>query len=421
MADRVKTDARRRGLFGDDGFTLIESITAATVLLVIAAAVITTLVTTADWYAKARVRTEAKAVAERVMTLILARNYEDIHLGTSGQTWADGAIPELMGWPSSVGTLSVETSMAPQTDPATGLPVTQVVVTATPIGRNEDIHATVIRFASGWQRPRVGSSTATVAVEVQIMSGTPRVALSQSGARVQLLNTSTMRETYYAVTNSFGVARFDNVEEGQYFLTSDPRFGTDIRPVHFPTRVYPTRSGSSAVVKYSMDVIRKNTSAILSVGAFENEGFHNPQLVLGRWNWDVVKPYKPVVGLVVYARPLLNVDGTGSGIVGADTTYPTESLLGPYAGTVNAYGVAHIEIPWTVDTDLGQRWTVWCTTVDKPTASNPSPSPVKHQMADFASGDWGTPVDQADLMDQGNASKVPQFIDLLNQNPVNIP
>lgn len=65
---------RRRGDLSDDGFTLIESLTASAILLVVAVGVINTLVTTGGWYAQARLRTEANAVANQVMSVILSRN-----------------------------------------------------------------------------------------------------------------------------------------------------------------------------------------------------------------------------------------------------------------------------------------------------------------------------------------------------------
>lgn len=434
MIGRIRTApaaASARVRVSDGGFTLIESLTASAVLLVVSVAVVMTLVATSGWYAKARMRTEANTVANQVMSLILSRNASEIRRPLQGETWPD-AIPEQMQWPSAIGTMSVETSLVPVIDPATKLPVTEVIVTAEPLTQPLDPPAMVVRYATGWQEKDQNGNKALVPVQVQIQ--TNRADLAQSGVRVQLLDTSTMGETYYAVTDGSGIARFTGVAQGQYFLTSDPRFGTDIRPLHFPARVYPTLLGTPGqpdipAVKYTLEVVRQTSAALLSVGGFQTDGFKNPQFQFGVWNWDIDKPYRPAMGsngtkLVIYARPVLNVAGTASGVVGAGATYPDESALeksagapAPYSAPVNDYGVAQIVIPWTVDTGAGQYWQVWCTVVDRTSGA----SPRTIWLNDYASGGWGTPVNQVDLMDQGQWSKLPQFTGLLNTDPVNLP
>jgi prepilin-type N-terminal cleavage/methylation domain-containing protein len=415
MTGRIGASGRGRENHGEGGFTLIESIVAAAILLIIATAVVTTLVATSSWYAQARARTDATAVANQVMSLILSRNASDIRRPQQGETWPT-AIPVNMTWPSANGTYSIDTSLVSQVDSATGLPVTEVVVTASPLTQvfTPPISASVIRFASGWQQQYQQSGTPTVTVQVQIQ--TDQADLAVSGARVQLLDPSSLTESYYAVTDGTGVATFPSVLQGQYFLTSDSRFGTDVLPLNFPQRVYPTRLGpsgqsSSPVVQYTLEVVQQSTPAILSVGAFNNDGFTSDAFPYqyGRWVWDIEKPYQPAKCLDgtyawVYAQPVLNVAGSGSGIAGAGPTYPNESSLGPYAAQVDGYGIARIQVPWTIDPNVGQSWTVWYKTADG----------VKHTMTDYASGGWGTAINQIDLMSQGDRSKLPQFTNLVN-------
>jgi prepilin-type N-terminal cleavage/methylation domain-containing protein len=112
MTDQLRIGARRLGHARDDGFTLIESLTAAAILLVIAVAIVTTLIATGGWYSSARTRTEATAVANEVMSLILSRNYSDIHYAESNETWPTG-IPRQMPWQTAYGDFTVETSMTP--------------------------------------------------------------------------------------------------------------------------------------------------------------------------------------------------------------------------------------------------------------------------------------------------------------------
>jgi prepilin-type N-terminal cleavage/methylation domain-containing protein len=84
--DKLRIGARRLGHARDDGFTLIESLTAAAILLIIAVAIVTTLIATGGWYSSARTRTEANTVANEVMSLILSRNYSDIHYAGANES-----------------------------------------------------------------------------------------------------------------------------------------------------------------------------------------------------------------------------------------------------------------------------------------------------------------------------------------------
>lgn len=393
----------------EDGFTLIESITAATILLIIAVAVMTTLITTGGWYAKARMRTEASSVASEVMSKILSRNYADIHYADQGVDWPEG-IPQSFEWRG----FSIDTSMTPTVDPSTGIDMLQIIVTANPSGRDAlDPAVSVIRYASGWQQDSANTETMTVPVQVQIVlsdseggadTGTLR------GARVQLLADSPgVPEVYYAVTDDAGIATFPKVQEAGYFLTCDPRFGSILRPRNFPVRVFPTHGGSSnnpikAVVKYTLPVVRRDRAAVLRVGAYRSTGWTKP---FGSPWAHPPTPYQPVLGLTVYARPNLNDSSSGSGTLGYGTKYPTADQLpngGIYTGTVNAYGVAVIEIPWTCDPDDGQSWEVWTWTKDSVTGQT-----TKHTLTSYATGSWVTDLSIIDLPADGNFANTPQW------------
>jgi len=433
------TSSRAHIARDDRGFTILESLTAATILLIVAVSVVVVLITTSGWYAQARARTEANSVANQVISLILARNYGDI--GYSEEATAATppsllAIHRSMLWPSSIGTFTIDTVIdGSKVASATGLPIKEITVTASPLVAvpGAPVSVSITRFASDSNGTR-GSDAATVTVQVQIKAKVAgRTALekvAQSGVRVQLLYASHSPDTesgFWAVTDPNGIATFDSVPEVKdpanpgYFLTSDPRFGTDIRPLYFPQRVYPTRIGSAAV-KYSLEVVRHSTSAVLSVGGFQTQGFYGATFVFGRYNWLVEKPYRPVIGangtrLRIYAVPILNTPELDGRTAGTGSVYPATTMLGPYSAEVNDYGIARIEVPWTIDPGSGQSWLVWCRTQDRVTKQVLPP----HVMTIKAPGGWDTAIDQADLMDQPLASNVAQFTGLGDVDPVNSP
>ena len=430
MADRALADPRR-AYARDGGFTLIESLTAATILLVIAVAVITTLVTTGGWYAKARMRTEANAIANEVMAKILSRNPGEIHYDEA-KSWDDGGIRKLMPWDSAYGPFAVETSLTPTVDPSTGTSMTQVIVTAYPQSGPLDPPVSIIRYASGWQNDATRNRTFKIPVEVQIIVTDNETSGGDSGSlrgvRVQLLDTTTLTEARYAVTNDSGIAKFADVTEGQYFLTCDPRFGTDIRPRNFPVRVYPTHGGAAnnpilATMKYNLMVVRRTRKATLRVGAFQGAGFTNPQnRGDNTFDWtSPPTPHRPVKDLVIYARPNLNSGSSGQGTLGYGATYPDEKKLltamtgkDYYYGTVNAYGIANIEIDWTIEPEQGQTWTVWCTTI---TGGVSTP----HEMTTNVRGSWSNLIWNIDLPEDGRLSNAPQWDMLGNALPINAP
>ena len=433
---------------GDRGFTVIESLTAAVILLLVATGIITVLITTSGWYAQARMRTEATAVANQVMALVLSRNYTDIKYSedaTLATPPALLAIHKTMTWPSAIGLLSVRTDIDDSlVASSTGLPIKQVTVTATPLNQivGRPVAISIVRLAT--DTPNTLASTAsTVTVQVQIKeksAGGTLENLKESGVRVQLLYSSASPDpewaTVYtaaghsptglwALTDPNGIATFESVPQVKdpvnpgYFLTADPRFGTAIRPLHFPERVYPTRmGGSTPVVKYSLEVVRHDTPAILSIGAFQTQGFYSSTLVFGRYNWLIEKPYRPAVGasgtrLRIYAMPILNTVEIEGRTTGTASIYPSTEKLGPYSAEVNDYGIARIVIPWTIDAGLGQSWLVWCRTVGH--------TAPPYTMTIRASGGWDVPIDQAELMDQPLASSVAQFTDIGSAEPVNLP
>ncbi|HEY5483749.1 MAG TPA: prepilin-type N-terminal cleavage/methylation domain-containing protein [Propionibacteriaceae bacterium] len=366
------TSPRTRIARDDRGFTIIESLTAATILLVVAVGVMLVLVTTSGWYAQAAVRTMASTVANKSMSLTLSRNSTELHYASEGESWP-AAIPFSRTETTSIGVYSVETSMALATDPATGFLMTRITVTVDPVNQRLDPPVSIIRYASGWQG--MASSPEGLKVPVQV-----QCSIRAAGVRVQLLAPDNFSEARYAVTDSNGLAVFKDVTERSdgYFLTSDPRFGTDIRPEHFPTRILPTHGGSINnpilfVNKYTLQVVRSAVPAVLRIGVYRDAGwrFSEGQPVSTTLPYSTIyTPGDSERTLTVYAKPNLNA-GAGDGLyggVGAQTRYPNDAMVvnsAPvfvYSAKVNAYGVACIEVPWTTEAVQGQSWTVWCTT-----------------------------------------------------------
>ena len=367
---------RTRTARDDRGFTILESLTAAAILLVVAAGVMTVLITAAGWYSKATVRTMASTVANKTMSVILSRNSSELHFADGNEEWPEG-IPYSRPETTTIGVFSVDTSMAPAIDPATQVLMTRVTVTVNPEGRELDPPVQVVRFASGWQQAAATTQGFYVTVKVVLVPEDDSVfpdGSDRSGARVQLLDATDLTEAYYTTTDAGGVAIFQKVLEGQYYLTSDPRFGTEIRPVHFPMRISPTHGGAVnnpiAVVNgpYPLQVTRSSSSAMLRVGAYKTEGW----TVINESPQNPEVPYRLVMAssgdpLEIYARPVLNagaVADSGFYGMGDATLYPQESRLPTYHASVNAYGVAPILIPYTTDGNEGQYWQLWCRTKD---------------------------------------------------------
>jgi type II secretory pathway pseudopilin PulG len=401
----------------DAGFTLIESLAAAGILLVVAGGVITTLIATSNWYANARLRTQAYSVANQVMSNILARNYSDIHFAAAGETWP-GGIPEHMNWPQTGSKqFTVYTSMETTTDPKTYLEMKKISVAAIPVNQSLTPTVTVVRFTSGWQQMASSTQRFYVTVKVRLVPLQASDHVGQ-GARVQLLDPDTLAESYFATTDRDGIATFYNVLEGQYYLTSDPRFGTNIRPVRFPQRISPTHGGSAnnpimPVNSYDLLVTNSNIGATLKVGAYRTEGW----TVVGGLPQPPEIPYRIIPGLTVYAVPVLNGASAGSSGyygMGDAPLYPLESKLGVYSATANAYGVAAIPIPWTIDSST-QYWNVWCRTVDG------SGHVTIHRLTTTASGGWDSRVQRPDGAFNNPAvyGNIPQFSRLGGESAYN--
>jgi Tfp pilus assembly protein PilV len=418
MTSTASTGAARRRSRADGGFTVIESLTASAILLVIAVGVVTVLVTTAGWYANARLRTQAYAAANQVMANILSRNYAQIKVSTTSNATYPQEIPASMSWPQTgTAEFTVLTSMETTTDEKTGLDMTLVSVSAIPVGQSLDPTVTVTRYASGWQTMATSTDKFPVTVKVQLYtpSASSRDVPPWDGARVQLLDVNDLHEVAFALTDADGVATMYNVPEDRYYLTCDWRFGSNIRAVNFPTLIVPTHGGSSANPintvngPYNLAVTKSSVGAVLRVGAFETRG------------WTIVDnspqqpeiPYKYPAGLIVYASPVLN---TGSAAdlayygTGGAPLYEDETKLPVYSATVNAYGIAAIPVPYTINPDT-QHWNVWCRTID----SNNETTTV-HKITTTQPGQWTTDVqrpegaytDDTGLgFDYGN---IPQFV-----------
>jgi hypothetical protein len=296
--------------------------------------------------------------------------------------------------------------MADAVDPATGIPMTRIIVTAYPANNPLDPPVSVTRYASGWQTMPSVAQGLKVPVHVQC-------SIHAAGVRVQLLDPDTLAELRYAVTDSTGLAVFSDVQERPdgYFLTSDPRFGTDIRPQHFPTRVLPTHGGSienpiMSVNNYSLAVVRSSVAAVLRIGVYRGAGWRFSDGV----PVSTTLPYSTIEGLTVYAKPVLNsiAADTGMNGVGNQNRYPNDQTL-VYSGTVNAYGVAVIQIPWTTEPDQNQHWTVWCTTQ---VPGQPAGPPHVLQCSPVVTGGW--PADtlsatRPELPATGSYTDIPQW------------
>jgi type II secretory pathway pseudopilin PulG len=415
-SDRVSV--RDAGYARDGGFTLIESLTAAAILIVIAVAVVTALVATSGWYADARLRTESAAVANEVMTLTLARNSTELTI-TPGASFP-AKILATMQYPSMSGTFTVLTSMVPTT--TAGVETTRVTVVAYPINDPIDPNthmgthaASVVRDASGWQDDPTNKLVQQVPVTVEIQvdadsqgrppgSKTPggeSNSTGYGGVRVQLLgadpaNSATyFKEVYYAVSEQDShSAYFPAVQEGAYFVTCDPRFGPDLRPRFFPTKQNIAQGADNQV---KLHVVRSVNTAVVRIGAFKGAGFtwSSPKLYFPN-------PLMPATGRRISIRPTLPGGGR----------YPDPGLAGlTYSGTVNAFGVACIDVDYTLDPlDSSQTWTA---TLYGANGVTPGPT-----LIDSCPGSWPDKMEDGrsrySLIDVPDAGNLPQWAELGN-------
>jgi prepilin-type N-terminal cleavage/methylation domain-containing protein len=402
---------RDAGCARDGGFTLIESLTAAAILLVVAVAVITALVASAGWYSDARLRTESASVANYVMAQTLARNSSELTI-TPGASFPDKILAS-MPYASTTGTFTVLTSMVPTT--TGGVDTTRVTVVAYPVNDPIDptthygIHAaSVVRDASGWQDDPTNTLVQEVPVTVDILVDNPTPgseswtgqsgSVSFNGVRVQLLGADPtdaatyFKEVYYAVTDGFGTASFSAVHEGPYFVTCDPRFGPDLRPRYFPSKQNIAQGADNHV---SLHVVRSVNTAVLRIGAFKGSGFtwSSPSLYYPN-------PLNPATGRRISVRP--NLPGGGS--------YPDPGAAGlTYVGTVNAFGVAAIEVDYTLES--GQTWTATLYNADGVTAGPSLIDSCPGSWPDLIGSNGRSRYGEIDVPSSGN---LPQWAELGN-------
>lgn len=340
MTEQLRIGARRLGHARDDGYTLIESMAAAAILVLVAAGVITALIATAGWFAAANTRAAATAVASQEMAWIRSRGYANIAVGSS--------IPASKSVDAPGGHFSVETSIASVVDTDTQLPMKRITVTVSTLGMTTPVF--MVNYAS----ENTGSPEQVYYVPVTV-NCIEANSLNRAGTPVQLRDINNLDAvSYTALTGDDNVAHFPAVKEGQYWLTVDPTYPV-VHAYTFPERVAPTRNSLNS---WNLSVTAPDMSganqAYLRVGAFR----------AGGWYFDGIgfKPptsLEPVEGLVVFASPQLN--SAGPGATGL-SQYPTATLT--YSGVVNAYGIACIKIPWTLSTRSvdNQSWHVWSST-----------------------------------------------------------
>ncbi len=359
----------------EDGFTLIESIIAAVILLVAAVGVITTLSATANWYGQSSTRTQATALAEQVLSLVRARDYGSLNVDPA----ATGAsfptlIPSTMTTLTAAGSFTVTTTIDTVTvdaTPTTQLPMKQITVTVDSIGRSMGAPVVATAYSSGASR---SGSQFLVPIEIQCVVNSitnPSAPIDSAGTQVELVNADDPTNVITADTDSNNVAYFDG-QSGHgplvpetpdgYWLTVTP--GQFVHAIDFPQRVYPAHGGTDsnpilALNMYSLSVSQpwsEVAQAYLSVGVFRGSS----QTFNGT-----------VPGLVVYASPnLADTTDSGGGSAwsyyygyGAGSRYQDGSSI-ICSGTVNGYGVAMIKVPYVIDPGLGQSWTVWFHTRD---------------------------------------------------------
>ena len=339
MAKQLRIGARCLGHARDDGYTLIESMAAAAILMVVAAGVITALIATAGWFASANTRAAATAVAAQEMAWIRSRGYADI-------------IPSSKTVDAPGGHFSVETSIASVLDTDTQLPMKRISVAVSTLGMTSPV------FMVNYAIENTGSpeTVYTPYVDVYCKPNSQYVAGTLAGTPVQLRNINDINQiSYTALTGYQGDpsrAHFDAVREGQYWLTVDPTYPV-VHAYTFPQRVIPTRNSRN---EWDLTVTAPDLSganqAYLRVGAFR----------AGGWYFDSIgfKPpttLEPVEGLVITAYPQLHSSGLSQ--------FPTQKQLNStYSGVVNAYGIACIKIPWTLSARAvdNQSWLVTAST-----------------------------------------------------------
>lgn len=369
------TSSRARVYSAHDerGFTILESLSAAAILLIVAGGVITVLISSSGWYARAAVRAQAMTIANRTMSVILSRNASEIHFDTlvhSAETsccagdqcngvWPAG-IPASRVEASSIGTFTVETSLEPTTTGSTEQTMTCITVTVSSPNGPLDSTVSVTRYSSGWQE--AGGKSRGVYTQISVRLEDVSAQGTPQGVRVQLLDPVTLTEVRHSlsqIVDGEPVATFANVPEGQYYLTCDPRYGPGYKPLHFPRLISPTHGGDdtnplTTINSYPLKITYSpERGATLRVGVYRTQG------------WTTIEGPKPPYltfpqQMRVYAMPVLN--DRAATVSGARKAFPDESKL-VYSGLVNSFGVAVIPIDFTTDELEDQHWHVWCSTI----------------------------------------------------------
>jgi hypothetical protein len=371
-----RTPTRRARGRDDHGFTVIESLTAAVILLFVAVGVITVLITTANWYRMSTIRTQAAAIADETLAQIRSRPADEITQTVEAGTWPQDILASREITQTSLAvTFSVNTSIGPVfNNTVTDAPMRLVSVSVSWPGSGRPEKA--IAYVSGWRGVGAKDPLFYVTCKVQclkdtaggnsVVSASEDARLTQAGIRVQLRPIDDfLSPGYVAYTDGNGLATFESVPEAEYWLTSDTD-DTRFHAKYFPRRIYPVHGGTAhnpipVENLYNLAVVDTGATqvrwATLRVGAFEGSGY----------NGDA-EPASPPVR--IYAKAVLNPAAPGwSGYFGTGASpdvpqdqrprYPVPANPDQltWSAETNGYGIALIKIPWTLES--GQTWDIW--------------------------------------------------------------
>jgi hypothetical protein len=331
---------------------------------------------------------------------------------------------------TAYGSFSIDTSITPAVDAATQLAMTRIEVMVSSLGRAMT-PVSLVSYVSNTAASG-GTPTFHVPVRVVCVPGTvinnptvydanPDSSYNHQGTPVQLRDIDNLSQVAYtAMTDGNNVATFPAVAVGQYWLTSDPTYPV-VHAIYFPVRISPAAGGTStnpilSVNEYNLAVTKPNSTqafqATLRVGAYRTGGWYFDDPIDGVLQFSTTTPYQPAAGLVVHAQPQLNTMDPGYYGHGSLSRYPDNTNM-IYSGTVNGYGVACINIPWTLDPLEGQYWKVWATTTARP-AGNP------YSLFTSIPGGWTSVVNEPEKPASGQTTDIPQF-QFVTGDPVNTP